>query len=371
MNENKGVSPLRVFWKDLLDRSDEVQWGQSEKFEPVGWFSVKFDDDLLRGVFEAHRFGSGLQFVIIDLHAARSLEITANQEEPMVGFGLVKEGTSVRTFRGRNGLTVEKTLNEGDNIAGAYHAKSTSIILSGGQRHRLVNLRMAMSCVPELIDGWEDHVSAPISRLLPPSGSTGIAFQKKLSPVMSCLAHQVLECPHKTAARRLFMEAKALELLACEIHEFSDEGRTRSALNGSTEVERIHLARGILEREFTDPPTLLTLARRVGLNDFKLKRGFREVLGQTVFGYVRQLRMERARYLLEGGDLNVTEVALSVGYNSLSHFADAFKRSFGVLPSHYGKIGQRTRVAQGVVTSSGPADALSPDPIVGRFPRRS
>ena len=59
------------------------------------------------------------------------------------------------------------------------------------------------------------------------------------------------------------------------------------------------------------------------------------MFGTTVFGYVRQLRMEKARFLLETSDMTVTEIALAVGYTSLGHFAGAFKRSFGLVPREY------------------------------------
>lgn len=86
-----------------------------------------------------------------------------------------------------------------------------------------------------------------------------------------------------------------------------------------------------------DPPSLLALARQVGLNDFKLKRGFRQVFGTTAFGYLHDQRMERARQLLEERRFNVTEVACTVGYANPSHFAAAFKRKFGVNPGAYSR----------------------------------
>jgi AraC-like DNA-binding protein len=75
----------------------------------------------------------------------------------------------------------------------------------------------------------------------------------------------------------------------------------------------------------------------VGLNDFKLKRGFRQVFDTTVFGYVRALRMEKARALLELGRLNVTQVASATGYSCFGHFSAAFKKRFGILPSDFKK----------------------------------
>ncbi|MFP4567016.1 MAG: helix-turn-helix transcriptional regulator [Spirochaetaceae bacterium] len=61
------------------------------------------------------------------------------------------------------------------------------------------------------------------------------------------------------------------------------------------------------------------------MNCNKLKYGFREVFGTTVFGQLRNLRLEEARHLIEDGDHSVTEAAFAVGYSSLSHFARTFR----------------------------------------------
>jgi AraC-like DNA-binding protein len=101
------------------------------------------------------------------------------------------------------------------------------------------------------------------------------------------------------------------------------------------DIERIHEARDILIRNLQDPPYLLDLAWQVGLNDTKLKRGFRQIFGTTVFGYLQLKRLERARSLLEERNMNVSEVAATVGYSSLSHFAKVFTQHFGAKPSFY------------------------------------
>ncbi|MEH1835867.1 MAG: helix-turn-helix transcriptional regulator [Nostoc sp.] len=83
------------------------------------------------------------------------------------------------------------------------------------------------------------------------------------------------------------------------------------------------------------PPSLLNLAEEIGLNDFKLKRGFREVFGTTVLGYVQSLRLEQAQQLLRGTNLTVAEIASQVGYESITHFRHLFKRQFGITPREY------------------------------------
>jgi AraC-like DNA-binding protein len=111
-------------------------------------------------------------------------------------------------------------------------------------------------------------------------------------------------------------------------------------------VERIHYASKLLRRQITHPPTLIELARAVGINDHKLKVGFRQVFGTTVFGYLHEHRMERSRQLLESGDLGVTAAAEAVGFASRGHFAAAFRRKYGVNPGVYarGRRGGRCTV---------------------------
>jgi AraC-like DNA-binding protein len=85
------------------------------------------------------------------------------------------------------------------------------------------------------------------------------------------------------------------------------------------------------------PPHLVELARRVGLSGNRLSQGFQEIYGHTPFAYLREMRLNRARRLFLETGMNVTEVAFSVGYNSLSHFSKSFSRQFGIHPCLFRK----------------------------------
>jgi len=80
---------------------------------------------------------------------------------------------------------------------------------------------------------------------------------------------------------------------------------------------------------------LIDLARSVGMNDCTFKRGFRQVFGTTAFGYLRKHRMIQARQLLLENKMSIAEVARAVGYSHPGYFAAAFRKKFGVSPSHY------------------------------------
>ena len=75
----------------------------------------------------------------------------------------------------------------------------------------------------------------------------------------------------------------------------------------------------------------------MGLNDYKLKLGFRQVFQTTVFGYLQDYRMELAKELLAERTISVQQVARKVGYAHAGYFSAAFKRKYGVNPKSYQK----------------------------------
>jgi AraC-like DNA-binding protein len=103
----------------------------------------------------------------------------------------------------------------------------------------------------------------------------------------------------------------------------------------SDDVARLYAASEILTQRANDPPSLLELARQVGLNDYKLKQGFLQVFGTTVFGFLHDYRLKRSQQLLISGEMSVTQVAHTVGYASLPSFSKAFRKKYGSSPITY------------------------------------
>lgn len=146
---------------------------------------------------------------------------------------------------------------------------------------------------------------------------------------------QIWQCPYKGIVKRMYLESKVLELMALQLQQEMELEVIHHAIDTlkRDRVDRIYQAKDILEHQLDCPPSILELAEQVGLNHHQLKQGFRQVFGTTVFGYLHQYRMEQARLLLREGNMNVADVATTVGYSHLGHFAAAFKRKFGISPS--------------------------------------
>jgi AraC-like DNA-binding protein len=143
----------------------------------------------------------------------------------------------------------------------------------------------------------------------------------------------ILHCPYNERLKRMFFYSKAIELLVlqAEALDRSASGNT-SVLRSEQEKEQILFARDYLLKKMDVPPTLTELSKVAGINEFKLKKGFKEIFNQTAFQYLTDIRLDKAKDDLLTGKKPVKEIAFELGYSSVQHFSTAFKRKFGVSP---------------------------------------
>jgi len=197
-----------------------------------------------------------------------------------------------------------------------------------GQHTMTVNVEMEPAWMDSV---FGEDMTAELKALLYKGQDWKASFYPSMTSAMRSLAQQIWNAPYRGMARRMYLQAKAWELLAMQIDLImADQVATpeKPGLKSDT-IARIHHARELLTQQLEHPPLLSDLARQVGISDRTLRRGFQELFGITPLGYLKQQRMQQARHLLQQGKLTVAEVARTVGYGHLGHFAVAFKREFG------------------------------------------
>ena len=150
-----------------------------------------------------------------------------------------------------------------------------------------------------------------------------------ITPAMEVILGEILSCPYRGTTRRRYLEHKALELVLLRLQAI-----TQPSLN-QIDLNIIYQAAAILRREIVNPPTVETLARKVGTNRLKLNQGFHQVYDTTPFRYLRDCRLNQAQRLLMTTDMSVESVAAAVGYSSRNHFAKAFRRQTGLNPKAF------------------------------------
>ncbi|MBW4550213.1 MAG: AraC family transcriptional regulator [Aphanocapsa sp. GSE-SYN-MK-11-07L] len=156
----------------------------------------------------------------------------------------------------------------------------------------------------------------------------------KSNPAIQRTVQEIITCPYQGFKKRLFLQNKVHDLITLQLLSvLRDPGSLPppTRLKSST-IASIYDAKAQLLGNLEQPPSSLELANQVGLSDRTLRRGFQELFGTTVFGYLTQQRMEQAERLLRECQVTVAEVANRVGYANPSHFGAAFKRQFGITP---------------------------------------
>jgi len=158
----------------------------------------------------------------------------------------------------------------------------------------------------------------------------------KISPSMAIVLTQLIHYNLNQSIKNLYFKGKAYELLSLYFNRSEDANIEHCPfLVDETNVIKIRKAKDIIIARMAEPPSLQELADEIGLNLKKLKEGFKQIYGDSVFSFLFDYKMEVARKLLESGEHNVNEVGLKVGYSTSSHFIAAFKKKYGTTPKKY------------------------------------
>lgn len=152
-----------------------------------------------------------------------------------------------------------------------------------------------------------------------------------LTPRMKMLISEIVNSKRGGYLKKLFLESRILELLMLQLEQANFYSQYPISIK-KDDMEKLFAVKELLEEDVLSKFTLRELAHQVGLNEFKLKKGFKELFGKTVFVYFNDLRMEYARKLLLDDGKMVYEVADILGYSESHHFSHAFKKKFGTTP---------------------------------------
>lgn len=138
--------------------------------------------------------------------------------------------------------------------------------------------------------------------------------------------------------QQMYLDIKSKELLLLQLEQYIHQNTlTTPPKLTVSDKQKLAEAKELIELNYQTPLSLSQLAIKVGLNEYKLKKGFKEEYKATVFGYVYQLRMEQAHTMLVSTDIPIKEIANYCGYEYVQHFTTAFKRMYNTTPALYRK----------------------------------
>ena len=156
---------------------------------------------------------------------------------------------------------------------------------------------------------------------------------RTMIPKLKDIIKDILECPFDPQTSPFYFDLKAREFLFVMLSEaYNGKSYSRFRLT-PFEKGRIKEVREILLKDITKkPPSIRELAKKISVNEFKLKKGFREIFGTSIFECLLEARMDKARELLLTTDLPIKSICSQVGYPRITNFITAFRRKYGYTP---------------------------------------
>lgn len=160
--------------------------------------------------------------------------------------------------------------------------------------------------------------------------------EEAITPSMAIVLNQIFNYNQNSSIKNLYLKGKSYELLSLFFNSNEDPNAEHCPfLIDEENVLKIKKAKELIISNMSEPPSLQELADAVGISLKKLKVGFKQLYGDTVFNFLFDYKMDYARKMLDSGTYNVNEVGLKVGYSTSSHFIAAFKKKFGTTPKKY------------------------------------
>lgn len=205
---------------------------------------------------------------------------------------------------------------------------------SRGGLWRAVGILCRPSFVTRELSIAPEHFPGDLQSLLAEDLDTDYRYADRLTKDMRAVVTCLLQPNVHHSILSVYLRAKVTELVLLTLEHLrhaapAEENRFRLT---DRDAQRLRQARRVLH-EHTQAPSLEQLARLVGINRCKLAVGFKHLFGLTIGEYHRDLRLERARELLEARELSVGRVATAVGYADAGSFSKAFRARYGHLPS--------------------------------------
>ncbi|MGI2902596.1 helix-turn-helix transcriptional regulator [Tolypothrix sp. VBCCA 56010] len=319
------------FWEIFFeDEPTKQRYDPADEFDILWQYPCQFGKGYCREI----ELQQGLGLLISDYQLRDRLTIKVPERDGDVvqcGFRLAGGSEGCHSSE-------HKTFKTGQyDLTGSSARPSGVTVESEAQRQLMVNVSVSPERFRSFAGNKSGELDLTLQHLIRQPDRECYNRYGTTTSAMQIVLQQILHCPYQGTPKRMYLQSKALELmtfLVTEELEIKQSKQNSTALK-LDDIDCIYHARNILLGNLDNPPSLIELARQVGLNERKLKEGFRYCFGTTVFGYLHDYRMEQARLLLIAGQLSVKQVARVVGYASPTSFHAAFRKKFGINPGDY------------------------------------
>ncbi|NOT76080.1 MAG: helix-turn-helix transcriptional regulator [Cyclobacteriaceae bacterium] len=277
--------------------------------------------DKIRVMYERDDISLG----IVENTANIPIELPTQVKKSIIHFYFCMEGHAVFEFGPHYSREIQKQWN----YFFYNPEKDLPFNLKLSANSRIVVLTISLESLHKLFV----HDALPF--LKPENINRKFYDEREIPAHLYVVLNQLFSMQVSETSEKLYYQAKALELLSLYFSAKKPNTESCPFLNDEETVRKIKHAKEFLLKHMEAPPSLKELAKQAGLNEYQLKVGFKEIYGNTVYGFLLDHKLDHSRVILDSAKYQVNEVAYQIGYTNPSHFIAAFKKKFGVTPKKY------------------------------------
>jgi len=274
----------------------------------------------------------GMVMHIVKIPEDVEFEIVMESKNAPLSFECWLNGNATYKYEDKKGIRGEEAISEGHIIMGSPGRESGVVRKIAGEPMEFIKLDLDQSLLKLIIQNTLKDEKVNYSQFLPVKNNHKFT-SIKLPYAVKAAAQGIADCFNKPPFRKLILANKANELFYTIIMEvLVDKSVSRQSALQPEDISKFYTVKEMIEANLQKPLSHSQIARKVSINEFKLKSGFKEMFGTTIYNYLLEKRMSKAKIMLESGDFTVSEAAWDIGYTNVSHFIATFKKYYGTTP---------------------------------------
>lgn len=182
---------------------------------------------------------------------------------------------------------------------------------------------------------WKDKLILDLKKVIDGIFKEKVLIIERSNYELSEIAKSMYSIELNTMMDYMEFKVKVMEFLTNIIQD--KHRASKNIIPIVNDCSLMCMARKIISNNLDNPPLVKDLAKKLNISEYKLQKLFKNDMDSTVYEYIRNKRIEKAKYLLRHTDLSVIEISNEIGYENPSKFSEAFKKCVNINPLKYRK----------------------------------
>lgn len=326
---------MRIKVESLSPKGISVENGSADKLTFLDVNEVR-RTNVLDGIEDKNNIISLSDICIseIEIDTRKDIDFYVNVDKPVIEMVFFISSNSTLKV---DGIIEPILMFENQHNIFFYHKTGYQSLWKSGENQKIFTITI----YPDNITKYLCNKSFKIFLNSIELQKNAVLFNQNLTitPKMYSLLKDIVDNKHAQGLRRLHIENCVYELLFLQIEQYNNLVKNTESKISTGIQNKITEAKELIDLNLKSPLSISDIALSIGINDYHLKKGFKELYNNTIYNYTISKRMEYAKRLLKDREMNVNEVAYVLGYNDSTNFTAAFKKYFGYTP---GKLTRNT-----------------------------